>query len=94
MLSRVSHVGRCSHGHDGNNNCLLGLDVVIVKQRHMEEAVGYPTCAIREHITSFRSITMFYGTDNILHNTSSFTLNVRNVMWNIVKPTKHCCGSE
>ena len=50
LLSRVSHIGRCSHGHDGNNNWLLGLDVVVVRQRQREDVVGLPyLCKQRTH---------------------------------------------
>ena len=38
-------------------------------------------------ITLFSSIAMFYGTDNIMWNISSFGLNVKNILQNIVKPT-------
>ena len=38
-------------------------------------------------ITSFKSITMYSETDNILRNTTSFRVNVRNILHNIVNPT-------
>ena len=38
------------NGHDGNNNWLLGLDVVVVRQRQREDVVGLPyLCKQRTH---------------------------------------------
>ena len=37
---------------------------------------------------------MFRGTDIILLNIPPFGMNVRNVLQNIVSPTKHCYGHE
>ena len=45
-------------------------------------------------MTSFRSITMFCGTDIILQNIPSFTLNAKNILQNTVSPTEHCYGCE
>ena len=44
-------------------------------------------------ITLFKSITVFCGTDSIMQNISSFMLNVRNILHNIVSPAKYCGGS-
>ena len=41
------------------------------------------------HITLIKFITMLCGTDSIVHNISSFRLNVENILQNIVSPTKH-----
>ena len=46
------------------------------------------------HMTLLRSITMFCGHDNIMRYNSSFSLNVRNILHNIVMPTKHGYGSQ
>ena len=39
-------------------------------------------------ISIFRSITMVYGTDNIMWNISTFIRNLKNIPHNIVSPTK------
>ena len=45
-------------------------------------------------ITLFRSVTVFCGTDIILQNISSFTLNAKNILQNIVSRTEHYYGCE
>ena len=46
------------------------------------------------NVTYNEIITLFYGTDNILHNIPPFRPNVGNFAQNIVSPAKHCYGSE
>ena len=51
---------------------------------------GIPaSCNVAEHYSD-PYITVFYGTDNILQNFSSFSLNVRNILYNIVSPIENC----
>ena len=47
----------------------------------------------KSHITLFRSKTMFFGIDSILHNIPSFILNVENILHNIASSAKHCLDS-
>ena len=49
----------------------------------------YQTKGRAHDITLFRSITMFGATDKLIQNISSFRLNVRSILYNIVGPTKH-----
>lgn len=45
---------------------------------------------ISNYITSFKSMTMFYGTGNSPWNIPIFSLNVGNPPWNIVSFTYYC----
>ena len=46
------------------------------------------------YIALFRSVSVFYGTNNIMWNLPSFKVNVRNILHNIVSPWEYSYGSE
>ena len=48
-------------------------------------------------ITLFKSITKFCGTDSVPRNILCIQIecgHIRNILWNIVNPTKHYYGSK
>ena len=62
----------------------VGLEARDPSGRENTRNIEYNESNPYHDITLFISITMFFGTDIILRNISSFGLNVRNIPHNIV----------
>ena len=80
------------------NNFRVGRDYphasILVLHPYIFSPFDYRFSFEDPHITLFKSMTMFSGTDNILRNIPSFKLNMGNILHNNILSIDHCYGSE
>lgn len=70
----------CFEAYFGQHNI---IQIFLNKKTKLEKRSIKPTPKI---ITLVTSITMFYGSDNVLQNIPILNLNVENIPWNTVSP--------